>query len=93
MQIKLESELADELGSEGYLALDGFEYEFIENSDKTDEGKYVTWDSIYWRSDGKFFVQYNSKSGSHFSDYEFYYGEELYEVTKKEVTVTEWVRV
>lgn len=93
MKIKLTDDQASEIAGEEFLALDGFEYEFYESSGASDEGKYTTWESIYKRSDGKFFVQYNSKSGSYFSDYEFYYGDELYEVEQKEVVTTEWVRV
>lgn len=70
------------------------DFDLWRESDVTDEGKFGTWYNIYQRkSDNKFFIQYNSRSGSYYSDYYYEYGEELYEVEEVETITTEWKRV
>lgn len=93
MPLELSSEQAQELGSlyeDEELELDGFLYVLYEESDETNELKHVLWDRVYKRSDDKFFLQYCSKSGSYWSDYEYTYGYELYEVQQVEVKKLEW---
>jgi hypothetical protein len=91
--ITLTDALAQELGElfEGdQLEINDFEYILYEESNQINELKHVLWDRIYKRNDDKFFVQHCSKSGSYWSDYEFSYGDELYEVKKVEVKTLEW---
>lgn len=96
MPISLESaqasELAELYGSEA-LELDGYSYVLYEESDEINDHKHVHWDRIYRRNDDKYFVQYCSKSGSYWSDYEFEYGDELYEVKQIKVIKLEWKKV
>jgi hypothetical protein len=72
------------------LELDGHSYALYEETDEINERKYVLWDRIYSRDDGKFFLQSCSKSGSYWSDYEYEYGEDAYEVVQVEVKRLEW---
>lgn len=93
MPIAFTNALAQELGDlfEGdQLELEGFTYTLYEESDQTNDLKYVRWDRIYKRNDGRFFVQYCSKSGSYWSDYDYYYGNAVFEVEQVEVKRTEW---
>ncbi|MNC50099.1 hypothetical protein D3C75_993200 [compost metagenome] len=81
----------DEVDGKGDSAvIDGFTYYFHEKTENVIEGKYVSWEVIFERNDGKYFIQYNSKSGSPFSDYEWYMGDELTEVRQVEVKKMEW---
>lgn len=84
LSIALAQELSD-LFEDDQLEIDGFTYVLYEVSEETNELKHVLWDRIYKRNDDKYFVQHCSKSGSYWSDYEFSYGEDLYEVKKVEV--------
>lgn len=96
MSISLTEEQIEELGElygSETIEFDGHTYQLHWKSDETNEGKIVSWETVYKRSDDKYFIQYNSKSGSYFSDYEFYLGEDLYEVELKEVIKTEWRHV
>ena len=93
MSISLTEEQIEELGDlykDDSIEIEGFTYQLHEKSAETNEGKTVSWETVYKRNDGKFFIQYNSKSGSYFSDYEFYLGEYLYEVELVEVMKKEW---
>ena len=93
MPISLGSALATELGDlygDDSLELDGHSYALYEETEEINELKYVHWDRIYRRDDGKFFQQSCSKSGSYWSDYEYYYGDTLYEVVQVEVKNLEW---
>lgn len=93
MSISLGSALAAELGDlydDDSLELNGHSYALYEESEEINEHKYVLWDRIYRRDDGKFFLQSCSKSGSYWSDYEFDYGDTLYEVVQVEVKKLEW---
>lgn len=93
MRITLDSAQAQDFGDafeDDPIELDGFSYVLYEESDQINELKYVHWDRIYKRSDGKFFLQNCSKSGSYWSDYYFEYGEVLYEVKEVLVSKTEW---
>lgn len=93
MPISLGSALVAEL-SELYdgetLELEGHSYALYEETEEINEHKCVLWDRIYSRDDGKFFLQSCSKSGSYWSDYEYEYGEDAYEVVQVEVKRLEW---
>lgn len=94
--ITLECALAEELGDlygTDRLELNGFTYVLYEESEEINDLKYVLWDRIYKRNDGKYFLQNCSKSGSYWSEYEFWYGEELYEVERRQVVKLEWMQV
>lgn len=96
MSVAMEYATAQEFGDlyEGdELELEGFTYVLYEESEQTNELKNVFWDRIYKRNDDKFFLQNCSKSGSYWSDYEYSYGEELYEVQKVEVKTLAWKAV
>lgn len=79
-----------ELYEDDPLELNGFTYTLYEESDEINEHKYVHWDRIYKRNDDKFFLQSCSKSGSYWSDYEYYYGDSLCEVKQVEFKKLEW---
>lgn len=93
MAIALQYALAQELGSlyeDEPLELDGFTYVLYEESDEINDLKHVLWDRVYKRNDDKFFLQSCSKSGSYWSDYEYCYGGELFEVQKVEIKTLVW---
>ena len=96
MRIHLNDAQAQELGEvfeDDPVELNGFSYVLHEESDQTNELKWVHWDRVYYRNDGKYFLQNCSKSGSYWSDYEYEYGGVLYEVKKYKVIVEEWKSV
>lgn len=93
MRIKLSREQANEIAYDEYLELDGYYYSWEDNGPEITDGKYIHWETIYVRSDGKFFKQYNYKSGSYYSDYDFFYGEELIECKQEAVTKLVWKEV
>lgn len=96
MPVTLTDALAEELGElweDDPLELGGYTYTLYEVSEEINDHKYVHWDRIYKRNDGKYFVQSCSKSGSYWSDYEFEYGTELYEVRQVTVSVVQWKNV
>ncbi len=63
----------------------------VQEGDWISQGKYEYCTNVFQRiSDGKYFAQDRSRSGSYFSDYYYRDAENLYEVEKKEVIVIEW---
>jgi hypothetical protein len=70
---------------------DGTKLEFIERGDWEDEGKYSNNEVIAKDQDGNFWSLSVSRSGSHFTDYDYSYGDEVIQVEKKEVVVTRWL--
>jgi len=69
------------------------DYEIVEVGVWIDEGKYQNATTIVKDKEGLFWAAYATKSGSYFSDYEYQYEEELTQVEKKEVLVTQWLVV
>lgn len=66
----------------------------VEEGEWSVSGKYEYCTNIFQRkSDGKYFAQDLSRSGSYFSDYHYGDPEDLYEVEQKEVVKIEWNRV
>lgn len=69
-------------------------YSFIEKSNWVADGKYDFREFVITRiSDNTFWQGSYQRSGSPFSDYEYYYDTSLCQVIKKEIVRYEWVMV
>ncbi|MNE72468.1 hypothetical protein D3C80_1684140 [compost metagenome] len=79
-----------ELFKDDTLEIQGLQYVLYEESEEINDHKHVLWDRIYKRSDERHFLQYCSKSGSYWSDYEYSYGCQLYEVQEVEIKKKVW---
>lgn len=67
------------------------DFVLVEKGSWVSDGKYDYCTNIFQRkSDGKYFSQDLTRSGSYFSDYHYEDPEDLYEVERKEVVKIEW---
>ncbi len=65
-------------------------YTLVEDEGWEDEGKYSYGSKIFKDTEGLFWILNCSKTGSHFTDYDFQYETELTQVKQVTVTKKEW---
>ncbi len=92
--MKLTQEQVIELWREEEIEVNGVTLTVVEEGDFEQDDKYQTAELIF--TDGeKHYCSYITRSGSPFTDwyYEDYGDADIFEVEKKEITVTRWVSV
>ena len=70
---------------------DNPDYKEVEDQGWEDEGKYSFGSKIFQDKDGKFWKVGANRSGSYFTDYDYNYNTEIFEVEQKEITTMQWV--
>lgn len=92
MKIDITEEQAKQLFMEEELELNGMSLELHESEDWEDDGKYSIGRNIYVDTNtNKFYAHNVSRTGSYYSDYDYYYEPKLYEVEQVDVVKTIWM--
>lgn len=73
----------------GAVNLAGKDYELVELGEWDDQGKYQYMEMVF-KLDGLFYSASISRCGSYFSDYEYGYPDEAFQVQQVEKTVKVW---
>lgn len=89
-KIKVDPVLMKELFFQKETDKEGFE--FVENEEWQDDGKY-SYSSVIFKHGDKTYACNVSRTGSYYSDYHYSFDDEAYEVEKKEVITLQWVNV
>lgn len=83
--------ISEEIQQELFEVGDEYQgFELAEIGDWVSEGKYEFQDIIV-RYQNKFYLFRKSRSGSCFTDYNYFYDDECYEVEKREIVINRWM--
>lgn len=88
-KITITEELAKQLF---YGEYEGTDYEYVEEEDWRDDGKY-SYQEVIFKHNGKFYSFEVQRCGIYHTDYDYTYYTDCTEVVKKEIVTEAWVAV